>query len=61
MKLNRQAIECVEKKFSKLPNVQKYEIVQKTESGFISSIEMEDGKISRGFSRFFGEQKKNKN
>ena len=34
---------CVENKFLKLPNVQKYEIAQKTENGFIATVEMEDG------------------
>ena len=43
VKISRRAIECVENKFLKLPNVQKYEITQKTERGFIASIEMEDG------------------
>lgn len=43
MKLSRQAIECVENKFLNLPNVQKYEIAKKTDSGFLASIEMEDG------------------
>lgn len=43
VKVSRQAIECVENKFLKLPNVQKYEITQKTENGFIATVEMEDG------------------
>lgn len=43
MKLTRRAIECVENKFLKLPNVQKYEITKKTESGFLAFVEMEDG------------------
>lgn len=43
VKVNRQAIECVENKFLKLPNVQKYEITKKTENGFIATVEMEDG------------------
>lgn len=43
VKLSRKSIECVENKFLKLPNVQKYEIIQKTESGFIAAVEMEDG------------------
>lgn len=43
VKLTRRAIECVENKFLKLPNVQKYEITKKTESGFLAFVEMEDG------------------
>lgn len=43
VKLDRNAIECVENKFLKLPNIQKYEVVRRTEDGFIASVEMEDG------------------
>lgn len=31
------------KKFLKLPNVQKYEVVRRTEDGFIATVEMDDG------------------
>ena len=34
---------CVENKFLKLPNIQKYEVVSRTEDGFIASVEMDDG------------------
>lgn len=43
MKLNRDGLECVEKKFLKLPNIQKYEVVRRTEEGFIAAVEMDDG------------------
>lgn len=43
MKPNRSGLECVESKFLKLPNIQKYEVVQRTENGFIASVEMDDG------------------
>lgn len=43
VKVERWAIECIENKFLKLPNVQKYEIAKKTENGFIATVEMEDG------------------
>lgn len=43
MKLDRIGLECVEKKFLKLPNIQKYEVVHRTEDGFIASVEMDDG------------------
>ena len=43
MKLDRNGLECVEKKFLKLPNIQKYEVVHRTEDGFIASVEMDDG------------------
>ena len=43
MKLNRNELECVENKFLKLPNVQKYEIVRRTEGGFVANVEMDDG------------------
>ena len=43
MKLGRMELECVENKFLKLPNIQKYEIVSRTEDGFIASVEMDDG------------------
>ncbi len=36
-------MECVENKFIKLPNVQKYEVVQRGEDGFIASVKMDDG------------------
>lgn len=39
----RKGIECVEDKFLKLPNIQKYEVDRRTEDGFIASIEMDDG------------------
>lgn len=37
------AAECIKRKFLKLPNVQKYEVVQKTNTGFIAAVEMDDG------------------
>lgn len=40
---DRNGFECVESKFLKLPNIQKYEVVQRTENGFIASVEMDDG------------------
>ena len=43
VKLDRIGLECVENKFLKLPNIQKYEVVQRTEDGFIASVEMDDG------------------
>ena len=43
MKLDRKAVECVENKFLKIPNIQKYEIYTKTENGFDISVEMDDG------------------
>ena len=43
VKLDRAGLECVENKFLKLPNIQKYEVVYRTENGFIASIEMDDG------------------
>ena len=43
MKLDRIGLECVENKFLKLPNIQKYEVVSRTEEGFIASVEMDDG------------------
>lgn len=43
MKPDRSGLECVESKFLKLPNIQKYEVVQRTENGFIASVEMDDG------------------
>ena len=43
MKLDRIGLECVENKFLKLPNIQKYEVVHRTEDGFIASVEMDDG------------------
>lgn len=43
MKLDRVGLACVENKFLKLPNIQKYEVVSRTEDGFISSVEMDDG------------------
>lgn len=43
MKLDRNGLECVEKKFLKLPNIQKYEVVRRTEDGFSASVEMDDG------------------
>ena len=43
MKLDRIGLECVENKFLKLPNIQKYEVVSRTEDGFIASVEMDDG------------------
>ena len=39
MKLNRVGLACVENKFLKLPNIQKYEVVSRTEDGFIASVE----------------------
>lgn len=43
MKLDRKGLECVEKKLLKLPNIQRYEVVRRTEDGFIASVEMDDG------------------
>lgn len=43
MKYDRDGLECVEIKFLRLPNIRKYEVVQKTENGFIASVEMDDG------------------
>ena len=43
MKAIGNASECIKRKFLKLPNIQNYEIVQKTNDGFIASVEMEDG------------------
>lgn len=37
------AMECVAKKFLKLPNIQKYEVSALTEYGFVAAIEMDDG------------------
>ena len=39
MKLDRVGLACVENKFLKLPNIQKYEVVSRTEDGFIASVE----------------------
>ena len=43
MKLDRVGLECVENKFLKLPNIQKYEVIHRTEGGFIAFVEMDDG------------------
>ena len=43
VKDDRFGLECVENKFLKLPNVQKYEVVKRTKDGFIASVEMDDG------------------
>lgn len=43
VKYDRKELECVENKFLKLPNIQKYEVVRRTENGFIASVEMDDG------------------
>ena len=43
MKIEKQAIECVEEKFLKIPNIEKYEVVTKVEYGFIAVVEMNDG------------------
>ncbi len=43
VKIDRASLECVENKFLKLPNVQKYEVVKKTENGFVALVELEDG------------------
>lgn len=43
VKFDRIGLECVEKKFLKLPNIQKYEVIQRTKDGFIASVEMDDG------------------
>ena len=40
---DRKGMECVENKFLKLPNIQKYEVDRRTEDGFIASVEMDDG------------------
>lgn len=37
------SMECVAKKFLKLPNIQKYEVSSITEYGFVVAIEMDDG------------------
>ena len=43
VKTDRYGLECVENKFLKLPNVQKYEVVKRTEDGFVASVEMDEG------------------
>lgn len=40
---DRKGMECVENKFLKLPNIQKYEVKRRTADGFIASVEMDDG------------------
>lgn len=40
---SRKGMECVESKFLRLPNIQKYEVDRRTEEGFIASVEMDDG------------------
>ena len=40
---DRKGMECVENKFLKLPNIQKYEVDRRTVDGFIASVEMDDG------------------
>ena len=42
VKPDRIGLECVENKFLKLPNIQKYEVVNRTEDVFIASVEMDD-------------------
>ena len=37
------AMECMAKKFLKLPNIQKYEVSSLTKYGFVVTIEMDDG------------------
>ena len=44
MKLDRTGLECVENKFLKLPNIQKYEVVHRTEDSNGNYID--DNKIS---------------
>ncbi|MCM1551747.1 MAG: type IV toxin-antitoxin system AbiEi family antitoxin [Butyrivibrio sp.] len=43
VKINRIGLECVENKFLKIPNIQRYEVVRRTDDGFIALVEMEDG------------------
>ena len=43
MKLDRIGLECIENRFLRLPNIQKYEVAHRTEDGFIASVEMDDG------------------
>ena len=43
MKLDIAGLECVENKFLKLSNIQRYKVVCRTEDGFIASVEMDDG------------------
>ena len=43
MKLERRALECVEEKFLRIPNVERYEVLRKEENGFTASVEMNDG------------------
>ena len=43
VKPDRKSLECIENKFLKIPNVQKYEVIRKTNDGFIASVEMDDG------------------
>jgi hypothetical protein len=43
VKLDRNGLECVEKKFLKIPNIQKYEVIHRAEDGFVASVEMDDG------------------
>ena len=42
---SRKEMECVENKFLKLPNIQKYEVDRRTEDGFVASVEMDDGYV----------------
>jgi len=43
VKLDRTGLEYVANKLLKLPNIQKYEVVHRTENGFIACVEMDDG------------------
>lgn len=43
MKHCKAEFDCVENKFLRLPNVERYDIVHKTKEGFVAQIEMEDG------------------
>lgn len=45
-------MECVENKFLKLPNIQKYEVDRRTEDGFVASVEMDDGFEFKIYARF---------
>lgn len=42
-------MECVENKFLKLPNIQKYEVDRRTKDGFIASVEMDDGFVFKKY------------
>ena len=56
VKLERRALECVEEKFLKIPNVEKYEVLRKEENGFIALMVYHPSqliRVSSGVSSFF--------